>query len=386
MLFLTQMALLLLSGFRDVASWRTAKTPEVIKARLGEPLTLECTYNCSSGFVRGYWDYEDSPACGSCQWQTADIQGAEMCTVSLTTNNLKLEQTLYNYTCFSEKNDDQNLPLNTERQIELLIQDMSTAPVTPQTVPLDVSMKVVINRNLEDDPVEVVSLHSIKVPVGTQLQLECLSTDKSCGGQWMKDQGTIPNAATVSQLQWAKIAEEDGGSYTCHTEQLCTSHTITVVIEVINDEFAWIKALAALALSAVILLLLLLLYLCYKRKCSVPDSEDPSSAIYENTRPRNEATVFKPIAQAPDCQSDHEVPYADIVISVRGSSIPELTGLHSQAPRDHRLRWREEGAGGSHLHGCRSADRLHVHPREVSRKLSTTSEYAIITYSTEALS
>lgn len=38
-----------------------------------------------------------------------------------------------------------------------------------------------------------------------------------------------------------------------------------------------------------------------------------------------------------DCQSDHEVPYADIVISVRGSSIPELTGLHGQTPRDHRL-------------------------------------------------
>lgn len=28
-----------------------------------------------------------------------------------------------------------------------------------------------------------------------------------------------------------------------------------------------------------------------------------------------------------DCQSDHEVPYADIVISVRGVSTPELRGL-----------------------------------------------------------
>lgn len=35
----------------------------------------------------------------------------------------------------------------------------------------------------------------------------------------------------------------------------------------------------------------------------------------------------------------------------------------------------------SHLQSSRSADRLHVpHPRDISRKMSTNSEYAVITY------
>lgn len=46
-------------------------------------------------------------------------------------------------------------------------------------------------------------------------------------------------------------------------------------------------------------------------------------------------------------------------------------------------RWRDEARAGL-LHA--SADRLHIHSKEVTRKLSTTSEYAVITYSSEALS
>lgn len=41
--------------------------------------------------------------------------------------------------------------------------------------------------------------------------------------------------------------------------------------------------------------------------------------------------------------------------------------------------WGDESR--SHLQASRSADRLHVpHPREVNRKMSTNSEYAVITY------
>lgn len=44
------------------------------------------------------------------------------------------------------------------------------------------------------------------------------------------------------------------------------------------------------------------------------------------------------------------------------------------------LQWRGDESR-SHLQASRSADRLHVpQPREVSRKMSTNSEYAIITY------
>ncbi|KAM9359001.1 uncharacterized protein ABDE67_002145 [Symphorus nematophorus] len=81
----------------------------------------------------------------------------------------------------------------------------------------------------------------------------------------------------------------------------------------------------------------------------------------------------------PDHESDTEVPYADIMITVRGISTPELTQVGYLTPGDHKEWWGDEPR--SHLLACRSADRLHVpQPREVSRKMSTNSEYAVITY------
>uniref|UniRef100_UPI0037E92E48 uncharacterized protein n=1 Tax=Semicossyphus pulcher TaxID=241346 RepID=UPI0037E92E48 len=81
----------------------------------------------------------------------------------------------------------------------------------------------------------------------------------------------------------------------------------------------------------------------------------------------------------PDNESDTEVPYADIMITVRGISTPELTQVGYLTPGDQKEWWGDESR--SHLQASRSADRLHVpQPREVSRKMSTNSEYAVITY------
>ncbi|TMS07006.1 hypothetical protein E3U43_011099 [Larimichthys crocea] len=81
----------------------------------------------------------------------------------------------------------------------------------------------------------------------------------------------------------------------------------------------------------------------------------------------------------PDNESDTEVPYADIMITVRGVSTPELTQVCYLTPGDQKERWGDESR--SHLQASRSADRLHVlQAREVSRKMSTNSEYAVITY------
>ncbi|KAI5620810.1 hypothetical protein C0J50_19682 [Silurus asotus] len=299
----------------------------------------------------------------------------DLCNVNLQIPNLTLEQTLYNYSCFSVKNDHPDLPRTLERHISLQIQD--------------VVMKVMIYQNQNElklnDLVKGLSSHSIRVPLGDKLKLECLSTSQQCDGQWMRNDANLTEIAIAGMLvEWNNIAEEDEGTYTCYTNKRCTSQKISVVISVIKkDELEWIRPFAATTLSVAVILLVLLIYLCYKKSGNtLLDAEDSSDAIYEKL---NGVGERKGVADGVDCQSDHEVPYADIVISVRGSSIPELTGLHGQTPRDHRLRWKEEATGVSHLQACRSADRLHVHPREVSRKLSTTSEYAVITYSTDAL-
>lgn len=96
---------------------------DVIKARLGEKLTIDCTYNCSSGFIRGIWKWENTPAYGTCSWTTSEKNiSEEMCIVSLQTLNLTMEQTLYNYSCFSVESDHRDLPHNLERLVSLQIQ------------------------------------------------------------------------------------------------------------------------------------------------------------------------------------------------------------------------------------------------------------------------
>ncbi|KAF4085977.1 hypothetical protein AMELA_G00101180 [Ameiurus melas] len=344
LLFLLHVALLLHFGIKDAACGKTTKTPDVIKATLGEQLTLDCTYNCSSGFIRGSWKWEDTPTCGTCLWHTIEKNMSEdICIVSLQTLNLTLEQTLYNYSCFSVKSDHQDLPQNLERLISLQIPDKTALPVIPPKDTIDVAMKVSIYQNenelnlLDRGP----SSHSIQVAVGDKLKLECLSTNHHCKGQWIRDDANVTEISGTL-VEYSKITEEDEGTYTCHTNQHCTRQKITVVIDVIkNDEIVWIKPLAAIALTVAATLLFLLIYICYKKRGkNLVDAEDSSAVIYENTRTKNEGTIHKHIVQ--DCQSDHEVPYADIVISVRNSSIPELTGLHGKTPRDNRLKWREE--------------------------------------------
>ncbi|XP_016149429.1 uncharacterized protein [Sinocyclocheilus grahami] len=203
-MFLIPVMLLLQLGFQDAMSAGIQR--EIQNARLQQPFTLNCTYNCSNGFIRGKWTWEDTPACSKCHWDHKMSKLGDVCTVSLYIPHLIMEQTRYNYSCFSEESDHPGLP----RKMELLV-----------------------------------------------------------------------------------------------------------------------------------------------------------------------------TLQVHDSQSDHEVPYADIVISVRGSSNPDLSGTFNQTSKNQRPRWRDEARAGL-LHA--SADRLHIHSKEVTRKLSTTSEYAVITYSCEALS
>lgn len=110
----------------DAVSRDTTTRPEVVTATLGEPVSFDCTYNCSAGFVRGEWKWEDTTRCSACQWLSNHHKNKseDMCTVNLYTANLTLEQTHYNYTCVSVMNDQPDLPHKIERIISLRVQGM----------------------------------------------------------------------------------------------------------------------------------------------------------------------------------------------------------------------------------------------------------------------
>ncbi|XP_065137284.1 uncharacterized protein [Paramisgurnus dabryanus] len=374
---------LLFLNFRlqaTVTSMNTGTQPQIKKVKLEEPFTLICTYNCSSGFTRGFWIWEDTPACNNCEWSKKYSKLGETCSQILYTPYLIIQQTRYNYSCLSEESDHPGLPHKTELLVTLQVQDESDKPVTPPKAQgLGPSLSVKMYRNhMESDEV-LTSLSTIEVMAGTSLRLHCIAPDnKQCEGQWVRENGSIPRSPNYTVIQWSQIQAEDGGHYRCQGKGICNSHPITVEIEVItSDGFIWAKIFAAFAVSAIFVLVAHLVYLCYRRGCKLMDT---TSSMHESVTSRN-AVVMGPIAQ--DTQSDHEVPYADIVISVRGSSNPDLSDTFDQSSKHQRPRWKDETRAGLH-HA--TSDRLLIHSKEVTRKLSTTSEYAVITYSCEALS
>ncbi|XP_062329175.1 uncharacterized protein LOC134029171 [Osmerus eperlanus] len=326
MMLLVSFSLSLLLIPDPVSSVGAQTWPETVRVVLGQDLVLNCTYNCSSGFIKGCWvqgglkrgltlEGHQDAHCPS----ITNLQG-DLCTLSRTLSSVTVNDTRYNYTCVTVDKGQANLPRRTERVVQLQLpqdtsdlsgQMVSSPAVT--TAASDVSKTTMVKKEPDEDQestgVKVLATVSVVVAVVlTALAAHlCLS----------RGRGPKGNPAFTS---------------------LKTSSENTRVVR--------------------------------------PTATGPSSAVTERVALR---------ITPPDDQSDHEVPYADIMISVRGSSTPELTTASYLTTGDHRDCWREEAGPGLHpranLQACRSADRLHPYPREVNRKMSTSSEYAVITYS-----
>ncbi|KAK7882548.1 hypothetical protein WMY93_028722 [Mugilogobius chulae] len=155
------------------------------------------------------------------------------------------------------------------------------------------------------------------------------------------------------------------------------------------------RVLAALTITVALVLATLAVYLCFTRRrrdcngkenqfqsaASMPNSSKASSTnLLSNKGPSSkqcERVVLR--IPTPELEGDPEVPYADIVISVRGASTPDISQALYLNSTDRNEWWCIHPR--AHLQAARSADMLHVpQARDVTRKLSTNSEYAIITY------
>ncbi|XP_051252670.1 uncharacterized protein LOC127361797 [Dicentrarchus labrax] len=289
---------------QDFVSCVNMKIPvDILTVALGESLTLNCTYNCSLGFVRGCWSKaSDNSGCHGMNSKSS------FCTVSLHLSNVSTEDLKKNYTCYTQHTDDFKLPQKTQRIVLLQLQGQTSAP------------------------------------------------------NWT----VTPKTETTNETLPAK--PKDGG------------------------EFTGIKVLAAVTVAVATVLAALAVYLCLSRgKQSCNCKGEP--VVSRSCSPLPPHAVLLPVKgplstqsdrvtlriPTPDNESDTEVPYADIMITVRGVSTPELTQVGYLTSGDQKEWWGDDSR--SHLQASRSADRLHFpQPREVSRKMSTNSEYAVITY------
>ncbi|KAM4589364.1 uncharacterized protein V3H82_003495 [Fundulus diaphanus] len=268
----------------------------------GDSLTLNCTYNCSSGFVRGSWRTEsDISPCNKSK------SSSSFCTVSICLLNITTQDADKNYSCYTEATDDPKLTKNTVRIVFLRLQAQDTVPNWTNNPNIDLK-----NTSLPAEP-------------GTS----------------------------------------NGGG------------------------FHGMKVLAAATLTVAMVLVVLAVFLCVNRSRQIRNGKG-ERLVSRSCSPKPPNAALPPVKgmpstqnekitlriPPPDNEGDPEVPYADIMITVRGVSTPELTQVGYLGTGE----WRGDESR-CHLQASRSADRLHVpQPREVSRKMSTNSEYAVITY------
>ncbi|KAJ8397175.1 hypothetical protein AAFF_G00440090 [Aldrovandia affinis] len=492
------LAFLLLLRIKDVfvGAVDPARGYDVVLATLGVPLTLRCPYNCSTGWTRGSWHLErtGSSTCSSCfHKKEGTIQNGSLCTGLLTLQYVSVNQSSYNYTCFSVKSDDPLLSRRPERQFMVWVRAPPSAPVVTVAPPGDVWAgrplevtcttqgffpgDVTVTWSFNGSPVvgtdeltpgadadgtfytrstisvtptashhggvaacevhhtslshplranitlevKYLSLHvsykddresteevlppphTIRTRLGTYLKLHCLvDSNPPTTGQWVKG-NVAPSrqniGGTPATLTLGTVNVGDAGNYSCRASTGYETRELIITVEVeYPGEFSWLKVLAAVMVTVATVLTAAAVYFSLssrrKRNARLPATTCKSGTSHDELRAENPlvtgestlkwdqvAVTFTPA----DCQSDHEVPYADIMISVRGSSTPELTHIPNPVPREYRQRWKEEGGPVGLLQASRSADRLHVQQREVGRKLSTSSEYAVILYRSEPL-
>lgn len=104
--------------FADFVSCVNRNMPvDFLTVALGDSLILNCTYNCSTGFVRGCWSKaSDNSGCHG------TLGKSNFCTVSLHLPNVSTEDLQKNYTCYTQNTDDFQLLQKTERIVLLQLQ------------------------------------------------------------------------------------------------------------------------------------------------------------------------------------------------------------------------------------------------------------------------
>ncbi|XP_058865935.1 uncharacterized protein LOC117397227 [Acipenser ruthenus] len=234
--------------------------------------------------------------------------------------------------------------------------------------------------------------------VNSFLELECLvDSYPPAHIDWKRQE---PNSSwrkiLSKELRWTAIQEANTGVYWCFTSNSYgeANTSITIVVQKPSG-FHLVKLLATMTVTLVVVLaaLAIYFYITSKRKwkghpsLAVSLSPEPDESIEEKSKESAEyAAIWRGSSvsqEAADCLSIQEVPYADILISGRGCSTPEQRRIPEILCSDDTQDWTNEELDPAHPHSLQDNTGLHVSQLEVTRKLSTSSEYAVINYSSK---
>ncbi|MBN3300433.1 ROBO1 protein, partial [Amia calva] len=242
-----------------------------------------------------------------------------------------------------------------------------------------------------------VDSNTIITTEGSSLELGCQADGNPISSVRWEKQNTDLSWQEIdtraAELKWSEMQESNAGVYRClASNQYGTANvTLTVLVEK-PGEFIWLKVLAAAMVTTAVLCAVVALYFFFNSKRNRKDR--PSIVISESvdfnetnsedkdTETGDYAMIWRSSASndnTADCLTVNEVPYADILITVRGTSTPELRHIPQLTIVDYGQDWRDEERTGQ-LQGAHSVDRLPVRQLEVTRQMSTSSEYAVINY------
>ncbi|XP_066566099.1 signal-regulatory protein beta-1 [Amia ocellicauda] len=260
--------------------------------------------------------------------------------------------------------------------------------------PLFIKMFQVGSADGRKQPVDS---NTIITTEGSSLELGCQADGNPISSVRWEKQNTDLSWQEIdtraAELKWSEMQESNAGVYRClASNQYGTANvTLTVLVEK-PGEFIWLKVLAAAMVTTAVLCAVVALYFFFNSKRNRKDR--PSIVISESvdfnetnsedkdTETGDYAMIWRSSASndnTADCLTVNEVPYADILITVRGTSTPELRHIPQLTIVDYGQDWRDEERTGQ-LQGAHSVDRLPVRQLEVTRQMSTSSEYAVINY------
>lgn len=111
---------------------------------------LNCTYNCSGGFVRGCWSKaSDRLGC------YGTVIKMDFCTVSLHLPNVTVEDLEKNLTCYTQYTDHFQLLQNIERTVLLQLHGEQTYPNT--------NIDIVLQKFYSNDSIFIIKLCNFTV-------------------------------------------------------------------------------------------------------------------------------------------------------------------------------------------------------------------------------